>query len=81
MENSQETALLTAEHLLSIKAIKLNDKEPFTWASGRKSPIYCDNRKTLSHPIIRTYIRQEFVRMIENRVGPVDVIAGVATGG
>lgn len=81
MENSQETALLTAEHLLTIKAIKLNDKEPFTWASGRKSPIYCDNRKTLSYPTIRTYIRQEFVRMIENRVGPVDVIAGVATGG
>lgn len=67
--------------LLQIRAVKLNNNEPFIWASGRKSPIYCDNRITLSHPHIRTFIRQEFVKIIENKIGPVDAIAGVATGG
>ncbi len=76
-----ESSLETAKFLLQIRAVKLNNNEPFIWASGRKSPIYCDNRITLSHPHIRTFIRQEFVKIIENKIGPVDAIAGVATGG
>lgn len=78
---NDETALKTAEYLLQIKAIKLNPAQPFTWASGWKSPIYCDNRKTLSYPKIRTYIRQQFVQAINEHYGTPDVIAGVATGG
>lgn len=77
----EETALKIAEYLLRIKAIKLNLKEPFTWASGWKSPIYCDNRITLSFPVIRNYIRQQFVKIITEEFGDVDVIAGVATAG
>ncbi len=76
-----ESSLETAKFLLQVRAVKLNNDEPFIWASGRKSPIYCDNRITLSYPHIRTFIRQEFVRIIENKIGPVDAIAGVATGG
>lgn len=76
-----ETSYMTAKFLLTIKAVKLNDETPFTWASGRKSPIYCDNRITLSHPEIRTYIRQRFVDTVLEQFGDVDVIAGVATGG
>ncbi len=70
-----------AEFLLQIKAVKLEPEHPFTWASGLKSPIYCDNRKTLSYPKIRTYIRQQFVECIQEHFGKPDVIAGVATGG
>ncbi len=81
MNYDKETALKVAESLLQIKAIKLNLKEPFQWASGWKSPIYCDNRKTLSHPKIRTYIKQKYVEKIEKNFDHVDVIAGVATGG
>jgi len=73
------TASKIAEFLLQIKAIKLQPYEPFTWASGWKSPIYCDNRVSLSHPKIRTYIRQELVKTIEEKFGRPDVIAGVAT--
>jgi orotate phosphoribosyltransferase len=80
MSNSVDNSRKTAEFLLQIKAVKLNKKDPFTWASGWKSPIYCDNRKTLSYPKIRNYIRQEFVKLIEAEYGDVDVIAGVATG-
>ena len=76
-----ETSYMTAKFLLTIKAVNLNDENPFTWASGRKSPIYCDNRITLSHPEIRTYIRQRFVDTVLEQFGDVDVIAGVATGG
>ena len=76
-----DTALKVAEFLLQIKAIKLNTAEPFSWASGWKSPIYCDNRKTLSYPPIRTFIRQQFVDQISNNFDTPDVIAGVATGG
>lgn len=76
----EETALTTAESLLQIKAIKLDNANPFTWASGIKSPIYCDNRKTLSYPKIRTYIRQELVRIINEEFGTIDLVAGVATG-
>lgn len=70
-----------AEYLLQIKAIKLQPDAPFTWASGWKSPIYCDNRKTLSYPQIRTFIRQQYSNTISETFGKPDVIAGVATGG
>lgn len=75
-----ETARKTAESLLQIKAIKLQPKDPFTWASGWKSPIYCDNRLTLSFPTIRNFLRSEMARQIEEKYGRPDVIAGVATG-
>lgn len=78
---NEEAALKIAEFLLQIKAIKLEPTKPFTWASGWKSPIYCDNRVTLSYPKVRTFIRQEFVNVINEQFGKPDVIAGVATGG
>ena len=81
MITNQDMAAQTAEFLLTVKAVKLNDEHPFTWASGRKSPIYCDNRVTLSYPEIRTFIRQRFTEMVRDTWGDVDVIAGVATGG
>ena len=74
------TAKKTAELLLQIKAIKLNSKNPFTWASGWKSPIYCDNRIILSHPQIRIFVKEQIVKQIEELYGKPDVIAGVATG-
>ncbi|NUY82139.1 orotate phosphoribosyltransferase [Flavobacterium sp. MAH-1] len=77
---NKDTAEKTAELLLQINAIKLNPKNPFTWASGWKSPIYCDNRMVLSFPPIRNYIREEFSKQIEKQFGKPDVIAGVATG-
>ncbi len=76
-----DSALKIAEYLLQIKAVKLQPAKPFTWASGWKSPIYCDNRLTLSYPIVRTYIRQQFCELIIEKFGKPDVIAGVATGG
>jgi orotate phosphoribosyltransferase len=76
-----ETASQVAEFLLQIKAVKLQPDTPFTWASGWKSPIYCDNRKTLSYPKVRTYIRQQYINSILEKFGKPDVIAGVATGG
>lgn len=75
----EETASKIAEFLLQIKAIKLQPEEPFIWASGWNSPIYCDNRISLSYPRIRTYIRQELVKMIDEKFGRPDVIAAVAT--
>lgn len=81
MKKHDECARNVAEYLLQIKAVKLSTDQPFTWASGRKSPIYCDNRKTLSYPMIRTYIRQQFVECIGREFGRPDMIAGVATGG
>lgn len=81
MKQNEECALKIAEFLLQIKAIKLQPNKPFTWASGWKSPIYCDNRVTLSYPKVRTFIRQEFVNAIIEKFGKPDVIAGVATGG
>jgi len=80
MLNNAETAAKVAEFLLQIKAVRLQPTEPFTWASGWKSPIYCDNRKTLSHPRIRTFIRQKFVEAINASFPKPDVIAGVDTG-
>ena len=70
----------TAKALLQVNAIKLQPKEPFTWASGWKSPIYCDNRVVLSFPPIRNYIREEMAKFLEDHYGKPDVIAGVATG-
>ncbi|MBL7891052.1 MAG: orotate phosphoribosyltransferase [Bacteroidia bacterium] len=81
MIKNEEAALKIAENLLQIKAIKIQPNKPFTWASGWKSPIYCDNRRTLSYPKVRTNIRQLFVDMIMAEFGKPDVIAGVATGG
>ncbi len=76
-----ETAKKTSEYLLQIKAIKINPTTPFTWASGWKSPIYCDNRKTLSYPTIRNYLRQQMVECINEKFKVPDMVAGVATGG
>ncbi len=69
-----------AEYLLKIKAVELRPDNLFTWASGIKSPIYCDNRKTLSYPEIRTFIKKQFVEFIKKEYPNVDTIAGVATG-
>jgi orotate phosphoribosyltransferase len=76
----KETAKQTAEVLLQVNAIKLQPNNPFTWASGWKSPIYCDNRIILSFPKIRNYIRTAMAKHIEAKYGNIDVIAGVATG-
>lgn len=76
---SKETASQIAEYLLQIKAIKLQPNEPFTWASGWKSPIYCDNRISLSYPAIRTFIRDALAQSIQSNFGHAEVIAGVAT--
>ncbi|MBQ0015916.1 MAG: orotate phosphoribosyltransferase [Bacteroidales bacterium] len=81
MNTSNFAAEQTAKFLLQVKAVKLNSENPFTWASGRKSPIYCDNRVTLSYPEIRTYIRQQFESVIRDNFVEPEVIAGVATGG
>jgi orotate phosphoribosyltransferase len=80
MINYKDTAKKTAELLLQIKAIKLQTKNPFIWASGWNSPIYCDNRITLSYPKIRNYLRENLATIIEDEFGKPDVIAGVATG-
>jgi orotate phosphoribosyltransferase len=77
---NKETAQKTAELLLQINAIKLQPQNPFTWASGWQSPIYCDNRITLSYPPIRNFIREHMASQIETLFGKPDVIAGVATG-
>ncbi|MEN8787082.1 MAG: orotate phosphoribosyltransferase [Flavobacteriales bacterium] len=77
----KNTASKVAEYLLQIKAVKLNVEEPFTWASGIKSPIYCDNRTILSYPVVRTYIRQQLAELTVKAYGKPDIIAGVATGG
>ncbi|OCB78670.1 orotate phosphoribosyltransferase [Flavobacterium crassostreae] len=77
---NKDTAEKTAELLLQINAIKLNPGNPFTWASGWKSPIYCDNRLILSFPAIRNYVKDAFCKHIEQQFGKPDVIAGVATG-
>jgi orotate phosphoribosyltransferase len=79
MPLKDDTALKTAEFLLQIRAVKLNPNNPFTWASGWKSPIYCDNRISLSYPKVRTFIRQALAKAIEEKFGKPDVIAGVAT--
>ncbi len=80
MNDNKDTAKKTAELLLQVKAIKLSPKKPFIWASGWKSPIYCDNRITLSYPAVRNYLKENIVKLIESKYGKPDVIAGVATG-
>ncbi|PWG06430.1 orotate phosphoribosyltransferase [Polaribacter aquimarinus] len=77
---NKDTAKKTAELLLQIKAIKLSPNEPFNWASGWKSPIYCDNRVTLSYPPVRVFLKEEIAKIVELEYGKPDVIAGVATG-
>jgi orotate phosphoribosyltransferase len=74
-------AYATAEKLLQINAVKLSPEKPFTWASGWRSPIYCDNRKVLSHPFIRDYIKSELCNVVFERYSDADLIAGVATAG
>ncbi len=73
--------LQVAEKLLQIKAIKLNLEEPYTWASGWRSPIYCDNRKILSYPHVRDFIKSEMSNMIMEKFADAEVVAGVATAG
>lgn len=75
------TAREVAEYLLEIKAVVLKPSEPFTWASGLKSPIYCDNRKTLSYPKVRSFIKSAFSDIIAEEFPTCEVIAGVATAG
>lgn len=75
-----DTASRTAELLLQINAIKLRPENPFKWASGWNSPIYCDNRIILSYPAIRNYIREEMSKQVDAIYGKPNIIAGVATG-
>lgn len=77
----EETASAVAEMLLKIEAIKLNTENPFTWSSGWKSPIYCDNRLSLSYPDVRTAIKTGLVKVIKENYFTVEAIAGVATAG
>jgi orotate phosphoribosyltransferase len=81
MIRNTEIAENIASILLDIKAIKLSPKNPFTWASGLRSPIYCDNRIALSFPDKRTYIKEQIVTTIKDNFTEVEVIAGVATAG
>lgn len=78
MQNSIEITL--AEELLKIEAVKLSPQNPFTWASGLKSPIYCDNRKILSFPETRNRVRDTFANLIKEKYADTELIAGVATG-
>ena len=80
MTNMKTLEKIFAGKLLNIKAIKLQPENPFTWASGWKSPFYCDNRKTLSYPDLRNFVKLEICRVIEENFQQVDAIAGVATG-
>lgn len=79
--NTNTIAEQTATYLLQIKAVKLSPKAPFTWASGIKSPVYCDNRLTLSFCDVRNYIKNSFAAIIQQKYQDIDTIAGVATGG
>ena len=79
--NIKTTAERIAEALLAVKAVKLQPNTPFTWASGWKSPIYCDNRVTLSSPSVRTLIKEELANVVRNSFGDAEVIAGVAIEG
>jgi len=76
----EDCAKKTADYLLQINAIKLQPSNPFTWTSGWKSPIYCDNRKTLSFPEVRTFIRDSFALLVKENYPQAELIAGVATG-
>jgi orotate phosphoribosyltransferase len=74
-------AMATAEKLMQVGAVKLDPSQPFTWASGWKSPIYCDNRKILSHPFIRDFIKSELSNLVFEKFPDAELIAGVATAG
>ncbi len=74
-------AFISAEKLLQVNAVRLNPDKPFTWASGWKSPIYCDNRKILSHPFVRDYFKSELCNVVFEKFGKAELIAGVATAG
>jgi orotate phosphoribosyltransferase len=74
-------ATVTAEKLLQVQAVKLSPEKPFTWASGWKSPIYCDNRKILSHPFVRDFIKSELCNVVFEKFPDAELIAGVATAG
>jgi len=79
--SSQQISEKIAAYLLEIKAIKLSANDPFTWASGWKSPIYCDNRMSLSYPGVRTYIKEALCKVISEKYPDAEAIAGVATAG
>lgn len=81
MVYNNEIAAKVAEYLLQIKAIKLSPENLFTWASGIQSPIYCDNRKSLSHPELRSYIKQSFAALVKEKFPQADAVSGVATAG
>lgn len=81
MKINEDTSHKVAQYLLQIKAVKLNLQKPFQWSSGLLAPVYCDTRVILSYPAIRTFIRQQFLDVINKYLGKADVIAGVATGG
>ncbi|MEI6508655.1 MAG: orotate phosphoribosyltransferase [Bacteroidota bacterium] len=81
MQQTENVAAKIAEYLLEINAIKLKPTDPFTWASGWKSPIYSDNRLFLSHPLIRTYIKKELGNLIKQKYPTAEAIIGVATAG
>ncbi|MBI3233109.1 MAG: orotate phosphoribosyltransferase [Bacteroidetes bacterium] len=81
MKMNKEVAAKIAEYLLNIKAVKLNPENPYTWASGWKSPIYCDNRVLLSHPEVRTYVKESFIELIKSKFPQAEAIVGVATAG
>ncbi|MFN2458830.1 MAG: orotate phosphoribosyltransferase [Chitinophagaceae bacterium] len=74
-------AAMTAEKLIQAKAVQLSLQYPYTWASGWKSPIYCDNRRVLSHPMIRDYIKSELCNVVFEKFGDAEVVAAVATAG
>ena len=78
--NMNNVATEFAAQLLEVKAIKVQPTEPFTWASGWKSPFYCDNRKTLSYPKLRTFVKNNLVELIKASFSDADAVAGVATG-
>lgn len=80
MENNAYKEKL-AEYLLQIKAIQLNTQNPFTWASGMKSPVYCDNRKLLSYPDVRNFVKEGLISLVNEYFPHTDCIAGVATAG
>ena len=69
-----------AARLLEVKAVKVQPDEPFTWASGWKSPFYCDNRKTLSYPKLRTFVKENLAKLVKDNFSEADAVAGVATG-
>lgn len=80
MKNQESTAEKVASFLLKIEAVKLNANKPFTWASGLKSPIYCDNRRILSFPDVRAFIKKSLAARVKQLYPDAEVLAGVATG-